>query len=62
MKVKMKKEDYEESLEIARIGSRAVHKAHEENHRRKLPNVFSRNKRLFFELLDGTLTFDNPLE
>jgi len=62
MKEKMKRETYELSLEIARIGSRALRKAHDENHRHNLPNVFSRSKCLYFELPDGTITMDNPLE
>lgn len=62
MKKKVKRETYELSLKITRIGSRAVRKAHEENHRHNLPNIFSRNKRLYFELPDGTITMKNPLE
>lgn len=62
MKKKMNRESYELSFQIARIGSRAIRKAHEENHRHNLPNILSRNKRLYFELPDGTITEDNPLE
>ena len=62
MKKKIKRQAYELSLWIARIGSRALRNAHKENHEKGLPNVFSRNNRLYFELPDGTITTDNPLE
>ncbi len=58
----MKKETYELSLKIARIGNRAVRKAQEENRKKGLPSVYSRNNKLYFELPDGTITMDNPLE
>lgn len=62
MTKRLRRRAYEISLEIARIGSRAVRKAHEQNHTKNLPNILSRNKRLYFELPDGTITTDNPLE
>jgi hypothetical protein len=57
----MKKEIYERLIKITRIGNRAVKKAQEENRRRGLPNVYSKNKRLYYELPDGTMTMKNPL-
>lgn len=57
----MKKETYKELLEVTRIGNRAVKKAQEENRAKGLPNVFARNKILYFELPDGTITTKNPL-
>jgi hypothetical protein len=58
----MKKKTYENALKIMKIGNRAVYKAQEENRRLGLPNVYSRNNRLYFELPDGTITMKNPLK
>ncbi len=57
----MKKEIYELLIKMTRIGNRAVKKAQEENRRKGLPNVYSKNKRLYYELPDGTITMNNPL-
>ena len=57
----MKKETYESLIEITRIGNRAVRKAQEENRKKGLPNVYSKNKRLYYELPDGTITMQDPL-
>jgi hypothetical protein len=62
MKNIFKKETYELTLEIARIGSQALHKAHKENHNHNLPNIFTRNDKLYFEMPDGTITTDNPFK
>ncbi|MBU0701483.1 hypothetical protein KKE26_09390 [bacterium] len=56
----MKKETYEMLLKITRIGNRAVKKTQEENHKKGLPNVYSKNKRLYYELPDGTITMKDP--
>lgn len=52
----MDKKSYELFLKITRIGNRAVKKAQEENRRKGLPNVYSRNGKVIFELPDGTIT------
>jgi hypothetical protein len=57
----MKKESYEMLIKITRIGNRAVKKAQEENRRRGLPSVYSKNKKIYYELPDGTMTMKNPL-
>ena len=57
----MEKEDYQTLIQWARIGNRAIKKAQRENHRCGLPNVYSKNNRLYFELPDGTMTMENPL-
>lgn len=57
----MKKEDYEMLIKVTRIGNRAVKKAQEENRKKGLPNVYSKNKRLYYELPDGTITMKDPL-
>lgn len=58
----MKKETYELFMKITRIGNRAVKKAQEENRNKGIPNVYSRNGKLYFELPDGTITDKNPFE
>ncbi len=55
-------ETYRRAIEIQRIGNRAVRKAQEENRRRGIPNAYSRNGKLYFELPDGKLTDKNPFE
>ena len=57
----MKKEDYEMLIKVTRIGNRAVKMAQEENRKKGLPNVYSKNKRLYYELPDGTITMQDPL-
>jgi len=54
-------EIYRNHLEIQRIGNRAVHEAQEDNRRKGIPNVYSRNGKLYYELPDGELTRDDPL-
>jgi hypothetical protein len=46
---------YEQAVEILRIGNNAVRKAREENHRLGLPNVYSRNGKLIYEMPDGQI-------
>lgn len=41
---------------ITRIGNRAVKKAQEENRRKGIPNVYSINGKIVFELPNGQLT------
>ncbi len=54
-------ETYIKGIEIKRIGNRAVRKAQEENRRKGIPNVYSRNGKLYYELPDGELTREDPL-
>jgi len=55
-------ETYLRGIEIERIGNRAVRRAQEENRRRGIPNAYSRNGKLYFELPDGKLTDINPFD
>jgi len=57
----MKKRIYEELIKMSKIGGRAVQKAQEENRQKGLPSVYSKNKKLYYELPDGTITMKNPL-
>jgi hypothetical protein len=56
----MTKRDYEFIFKLMEIGNRAVKKAQKENLRRGIPNVYSKNKKLYFELPDGTITSKKP--
>lgn len=53
-------ETYRRGVEFHRIGSRAVRKAQEESRRREVPNVYSHNGILIYELPDGQLTTTTP--
>jgi hypothetical protein len=46
--------------EIERIGTDAVERAQKENRRLGIPNAYSRNGTLYFELPDGTITQEDP--
>jgi hypothetical protein len=62
--IKANSELSEEALrraeEIDRIGNRGVQAAQEENRRRGIPNVYSINGILYWELPDGTLSKTDP--
>lgn len=55
-------EVYEKVKEYIRLGNRAAHAAQEENRRRGIPNVYSINGVLYWELPDGTLSRTDPLQ
>jgi hypothetical protein len=46
--------------ELIRIGSSAVAKAQAESRRRGVPNVYSINGRLYYELPNGELSLSDP--
>jgi len=54
----MEKESDEEFLERLKIGNRAVKKAQELNWKKGLPNVYSKNKIIYFEYPDKTTEKD----
>ncbi|RKZ93537.1 MAG: hypothetical protein DRR19_00850 [Candidatus Parabeggiatoa sp. nov. 1] len=51
-----------QGAEIKRIGNMAVRKALEENRRRGIPNVFSRNGQNYYELPNGDITREDPFK
>jgi chromosome condensin MukBEF ATPase and DNA-binding subunit MukB len=53
---------YRRALELQRIGNRAVRAAQEENRRLGIPNVFSRNGRIYYELPNGEITQKSPFK
>ncbi len=54
-KNKISRETYERMAEFVRIGNRAVREAQEENHRLGLPNIYSRNGKIIYEMPDGEI-------
>jgi hypothetical protein len=53
-------ETYERIQELIRIGNRGVRRAQEENRRLGIPNVYSINGILYFELPNGELSRTDP--
>lgn len=54
-KDKISRETYEQMAEIVRIGNRGVREAQEENHRLGLPNIYSRNGKIIYEMPNGEI-------
>ena len=55
-------ETYKRMCEFLRIGNRAVKKAQEENRKKGIPNVYSYNGHIYYELPNGELTKEDPLK
>ncbi len=51
---------YARAAEWMRIGNAAVKKAQEESRRLGVPNVYSINGRLYYELPNGELSLEDP--
>ena len=47
---------------IQQIGNDAVRTAQRKNLENGIPNVYSKNGVMYFQLPDGTITMDNPFE
>ena len=47
---------------IQKIANDAVRKAQRKSLENGIPNVYSKNGVLYFQLPDGTITMDNPFE
>lgn len=58
----MDKENKKLSTNITRIGNRAVVKAIQANKEKGIPNVYSLNGTLVYELPDGAITTDCPFD
>jgi hypothetical protein len=54
-KGKISSETYRQMAEFVRIGNRGVRQAQEENHRLGLPNIYSRNGKIIYEMPDGEI-------
>ena len=55
-------ETYKRMYEFLQIGNRAVKKAQEENRKKGIPNVYSYNGHIYYELPNGELTKEDPLK
>ncbi|MCY4401328.1 MAG: hypothetical protein OXD54_02015 [Candidatus Poribacteria bacterium] len=55
-------ETYKQGRELLRIGNRAVKKAQEENRKKGIPNVYDINGHLYYELPNGELTKEDPMQ
>ena len=51
---------YELEIKILKISSKAVKDAQKDSLRRGIANVYSKNKKLYFQLPDGTITQEKP--
>ena len=51
---------YAKMNELVRIGNRAVRRAQEENRKKGVPNVYSFNGILYYELPNGELSRTDP--
>jgi hypothetical protein len=60
LKISISAEALQKGEEIERIGNSAVQKAQEENRRLGIPNVYSINGILYYELPNGELSREDP--
>lgn len=51
---------YEEAIEFQRIANAAVREAQMENRKQGIPNVYSWNGKLYYELPNGELSTEDP--
>jgi hypothetical protein len=49
-------------LDSMKIGNKAVKEAQKDSLKKGIANVYSKNKRLYFQLPDGTITEEIPKE
>lgn len=49
------------SDKITYLGNLAVHEAQEENRKKGIPNVYSLNGKIVWQMPDGTITEKSPL-
>jgi len=56
----MTKKDYELLIQTTSIGTAAVILAQEENRQQGLPNVYSKDGNIYFQLPDGSITMEEP--
>ncbi|MEA3456533.1 MAG: hypothetical protein U9R26_08475 [Campylobacterota bacterium] len=57
-----KHQNMSEADMIQMIGNDAVREAQRRNLESGIPNVYSKNGVLYYQLPDGTITMDNPFE
>ncbi|MEM1205934.1 MAG: hypothetical protein AAGN66_22070 [Acidobacteriota bacterium] len=54
------KDTLRQSLDFLRIGNRAVERAQQESREMGIANVYSRRGRVYWELPNGDVTFEDP--
>ena len=57
----LRPEIYKQTLEFLRIANRAAKRAQEENRKKGIPNVYSFNGHIYYELPNGELTKDKKI-
>lgn len=57
-----KRNIFEFTAELTKIGNRAVRKAQEENRKLGIPNVYAKRGHIYYQLPDGTITTEKPKE
>ncbi|MEX0685322.1 MAG: hypothetical protein WD267_01835 [Balneolales bacterium] len=48
------------AAELTKLGNRGMKKAQEENHKLGLPNVYSKNGTIYYQLSNGKITTEKP--
>lgn len=56
---KISSQTYKKHLDFQRIGNLAIRKAQAENHQLGIPNVYSRNGKIIFEMPNGEIIIKN---
>ena len=51
-----------ENDQIQQIGNNAVREAQHKSLENGIPNIYSKNGTIYFQLPDGTITMENPFE
>ena len=51
---------YKLSTLAKKVGNQVVHEAQEENRKLGIPNTYSFNGKIYFEMPDGTITTESP--
>ncbi len=59
---KLNLETYKWAHEMLQIANRAAKKAQEENRKKGIPNVYDINGHLYYELPNGELTKEDPMQ
>ena len=59
--LKLNPDIYKQTLEFLRIANRAAKSAQEENRKKGIPNVYSFNGHIYYELPNGELTKDKKI-
>lgn len=57
-----KAKNYDRFLEMTKIFQRAIKKVQKSHREKGLPNVYSKNGKIVWELPDGTYVTKNPFE